>query len=496
MSTVIGLDIGTTSTIALLMRPDGEVLASASRASTLYSPQPGFAEADPAQWWQNACEVLGEVMAAHAEARDVRGICVTGMLPAVVIVDANGAVLHRSLQQSDARCGKEVAELAAELDESGFLARTGQGLTQQLVAPKLRWLAKHEPAVFARIACVFGSYDYINWRLTDEKTVERNWALEAGFVDLADHLVAADLVALSGLTSDVLPRLVSAHEVIGEISAEASAATGQPVGCPVMGGAADHIASALAAGLTRAGDVLLKFGGAGDIIAIAPHPEPDRRLFLDYHLVPGLYAPNGCMASSGSLLRWLAGLIGSDGNDDGLLAQLDAEAAAIEPGAGGVRLLPYFLGEKTPIHDPQARGTLTGLSLGHTRGHIWRAALEAIACGFRHHLDVFIDSGRPVTRLFASDGGSRSRVWMQIVADICGAPVNVLADSSGSALGAAWVAAVGLGLARWQDISDKAEIGVVIEPQEAHRAASEAVYRDYRSLYDTLAPFFNREIKA
>ena len=195
-------------------------------------------------------------------------------------------------------------------------------------------------------------------------------------------------MALTGLASLKRSRRSSRRtKRIGVVSAEAAAATGLPPGAAVFGGAADHIASALAAGLTDAGDVLLKFGGAGDVIAIAERAEPDRRLFLDYHLVPGLYAPNGCMAASGSLLRWLAALIGG-----GLsLAELDAEAAAVSAGAEGVRMLPYFLGEKTPIHDALARGTITGLSLSHGRGHIWRAALEAIACGFRHHLDVLAD---------------------------------------------------------------------------------------------------------
>jgi xylulokinase len=277
---------------------------------------------------------------------------------------------------------------------------------------------------------------------------------------------------------------VSAHERIGAVTPDAAAATGLPVGAAVFGGAADHIASALAAGLAEAGDVLLKFGGAGDVIAISEQAEPDRRLFLDYHLVPGLYAPNGCMAASGSLLRWLAALVGG-----GLtLAELDAEAAAVAPGAEGVRILPYFLGEKTPIHDALARGAITGLSLSHGRGHIWRAALEAIACGFRHHLDVLADQGRPARRLFASDGGSRSEVWMQIVADVCGQPVAALADAYGSSVGAAWVAAVGLGLAEWGDVAKARRLGRTFAPT----SGALSPYADYRALYEALRPFFHR----
>jgi xylulokinase len=481
-SAIVGLDIGTTSTVALVMRTDGEVLASASRPARLFSPKPGFAEADPAEWWDNACAALREAVAAAGVAP--AGVCVTGMLPAVVLLDAAGRPLRRSLQQNDARCVRELEELSAEIDEAAFLDETGQGVTQQLVAPKLRWIARHEPEIFARTTHVLGSYDYINARLTGRLTIERNWALEAGFVSLATHALDPKLTALSGLPAAAFPPLVAAHERIGAVTPEAAAATGLPAGAAVFGGAADHIASALAAGLTDAGDVLLKFGGAGDVIAISDRAEPDRRLFLDYHLVPGLYAPNGCMAASGSLLKWLAALVGG-----GLsLAELDAEAAAVPPGAGGVRILPYFLGEKTPIHDALARGTITGLSLSHGRGHVWRAALEAVACGFRHHLDVLEDRGRPARRLYASDGGSRSDVWMQIVADICGQPVATLADAYGSSVGAAWVAAVGLGLAEWGDVAMARRLGKTFAPTSG--AASP--YQDYRALYEALRPFFHR----
>jgi xylulokinase len=481
---VVGLDIGTTSAMAVVMRPTGEVLASASRPARLFSPEPGFAEADPTEWWDNACATLREAIAA-ADASP-KAICVTGMLPALLLLDEARLPLRRSLQQNDARCVEELAALAAEIDEAVFLAETGQGLTQQLLAPKLRWIARHEPQIFARTMHVVGSYDYINLRLTGRLTAERNWALEAGFVNLQRHTSDERLTALTGLPFAAIPPIVAAHDTIGVVSAEAAVATGLPPGAAVMGGAADHIASALAAGLTGAGDVLLKFGGAGDVVAISDQAQPDRRLFLDYHLVPDLYAPNGCMATSGSLLRWLEALTGG-----GLsLAELDAEAAAVAPGAEGVRVLPYFLGEKTPIHDALARGAITGLSLSHGRGHIWRAALEAIACGFRHHLDVLADQGRPARRLYASDGGSRSDVWMQIVADVCGAPVTTLADAYGSSVGAAWVAAVGAGLAQWSDVAKARRLGKTFAPDTA--PAMDAVNADYRALYVALRPFFHR----
>jgi len=434
--------------------------------------------------------VLAEVMQALPEGARLRGICVTGMLPAVVLLDADGQLLRPSIQQSDGRVAVEVEELRAEVDEAAFLHRTGNGINQQLVAAKLRWIAKHEPDVFARIDKVCGSYDYIAMRLTGGLRVEQNWALEAGFTDLSRRTIDPDLVALAGLPAGALPEIAVSHEVIGHVTPQAAAETGLPEGLPVMGGAADHIASALAAGIAQAGDVLLKFGGAGDVVVATDTARPDARLYMDYHLVPGLYAPNGCMAASGAALNWLAAML--DGQD-GPHPRLDALAATVPAGADGVLCLPYFLGEKTPIHDPLARGTFTGLGLNHTRGHLWRALLESVAYAFRHHLEVLEEIGHHPRRLFASDGGSASRVWMQIMADVAGRPVQVLGNAHGSCAGAAWVAAVAAGTADWAEITTLVAYGELFEPDPVAKAVHDAGYRDFRALYEALKPFFHRE---
>jgi xylulokinase len=487
---VIGLDIGTTSTIGVLIDLPGAIVAVASRPVTLSSPHPGWAEEDPAQWWANACAILRELVAAlPAAAGALRGVCVTGMVPALVLLDAAGDVLRPSIQQSDGRDAPQVDELAAEVDENAFLALTGNGINQQLIAAKLRWVERNEPAVFARIRTVFGSYDYINWRLTGRRGIEQNWALEAGFVDLATHELNDDLIALSHLSRDAFPPKHASHALFGAVSAEAAASTGLPQGLPVVGGAADHIASALAAGLTRAGDVLLKFGGAGDIVVASDVARPDWRLFLDYHLVPGLYAPNGCMAASGSALNWLTGVLNVSGENPH--AALDALAEKVAPGSDGVLCLPYFLGEKTPIQDPLARGAFIGLSLGHTPAHLWRATLEAVAYGFRHHVEVLADIGYGPKRFLASDGGTRSRVWMQIMADVLQAPIRLIENAHGSAIGAAFVAAVATGAdVTWADAGRLAKLGATIEPRVANAMVYEHGYRDFRALYEALKPLF------
>ena len=493
MACVLGLDIGTTSTIGILIRLPDEVMAIVSRPVTLSAPQPGWTEEDPRQWWANVCAILREFRDNGTDIEAIAAVGVTGMLPAVILLDDAGDLIRPSIQQSDGRCGAEVRELAAEVDGDAFLRRAGNGINQQLVTCKLRWLEKHEPEAFSRIATVFGSYDYINWRLTGERAVEQNWALEGGFIDLNDNAVADDLVALAHIPRSAMPAKTVSHALLGGVTPEAAAETGLKTGTPVVGGAADLIASALAAGLTRPGDTLLKFGGSADILVAAEKAEPDPRLYLDYHLVPGLFVPNGCMATGGSGLNWFVDTFGqgeaaaAEKAGISIHARLDARAAEVPAGADGVTILPYFLGEKTPIHDPAARAVFHGISFSHGLGHMWRALLEAYGYAIAHHVEVLNDIGHATDRYMACDGGSKSRIWMQIVADILQRPIQLLEGHPGSCLGAAWTAAVGTGLTDdWSGISRFVANGPLVEPNPDNAAVYAEGYRRYRDLYPRL----------
>ncbi len=486
----IGLDIGTTSTIGILIELPNRVAALASRPATLHAPHPGWAEADPAQWWQNVCKICHELLAAEPRARTaLASIGVGGMLPALVLLDAAGHPLRPSIQQSDARCDAELTALLATTDQAAFLATAGNGLNQQVAAPKLHWLAKHEPDAIAQARTLTGSYDYISYRLTGQRTAERNWALEAGFLDLQTAEPAPALIALAGIAPDLLPPIREGHTILGEVTPEAATATGLPPGTKVIAGSADHIASAYAAGLTEEGDALLKFGGSADILIASREAKPDDRLYLDYHSIPGLYVPNGCMASGGSMLNWLATILAP--GEAKPHPRLDQLAATIPAGSDGLAVLPYPLGEKSPLHDPLARATFTGLSLNHTPGHLWRATLESIGYALRHHAEVFREIGHPIHRLRASDGGSKSLVWMQIIADIFQMPVRVLTDHPGSCLGAAWLAAIGTGAStNWHGVTNFIGEGRVLNPNPETSAAHDEGYARYRSLYGSLKPWF------
>ena len=438
-------------------------------------------------------------MLTGVEARDVAAIGITGMVPALVCLDKDGQVLRRSIQQNDARTTREVADIAEEITEVDFLAKTGNGINQQLVAPRLRWLKRHEPEVFGRIATIMGSYDYIAWRLSGVRQVEHNWALEAGFIDVGQGQIDPALVALGEIDPVIVPPVHVSHDIIGEVAGDAAEATGLAAGTPVVAGCADHVASAFVAGVVDKGDLLIKFGGAGDVLLASPSPVTDARMFLDYHIVPGLYLTNGCMAASGSVLKWVAREFAAaewaagEVAGQSVYARLDAKAADVPPGAGGVVLLPYFLGEKTPLHDPHARGTLIGLALHHDLGHVWRAALEAVVYGFRHHVDVFEDMGLDVMRVVASDGGSASELWMQIAADALGKPVQLVVGHPGSSLGAAFVAAMGVGgFDGWDAIERYVRPGRVVEPNPQVKARYDEAYAIYRETYERLKPIYPR----
>lgn len=494
MTCVIGIDIGTTCTIGILIRLPDQVLGLASRPVTLTSQQPGWAEENPEEWWSNVCAITRELLTSSAiPTAELAGIGVAGMVPAVVVLDASGCCLRPSIQQSDARCAQELAELRAEIDETEFTRIAGNGVNQQLVASKLRWIERHQPDIFTRIATVFGSYDYINWRLTGERRIEQNWALEAGFVDLRRHAIADELVTHTHLPTSVFPPIARSSEIIGKVSRQAAQETGLPEGLLVVGGAADLIASALAAGLLNSGDMLLKFGGSIDVLVATNSIAPDSRMFLDYHLVPGLYVPNGCMSTGGSGLNWFATNFASGEKAAAAAAgltlhqHLDRLAERVGAGAGGVAIVPYFLGEKTPIHDSLARGTITGLSLNHTIGHLWRALLEAYAYAIVHHIEVFRDMGHQVRICMACDGGASSRIWMQIVADVIGHPIQLLEGHPGSCLGAAWTAAIGVGVADdWSGIGRFVRKGAVVQAHADQQAVYASGYGTFRETYRRL----------
>ncbi|KAA0084390.1 carbohydrate kinase [Mycolicibacterium sp. P9-64] len=481
-SHTIGVDVGTTGTKTVLFDTTLGIVAQATRETTLHSPRPGFAEADTGQWYTGVVESIREVLHTSAISGDaVAAIAVSGMVPAVIPVDSSGKPLRRAILQNDARAHREVTELAAALDGVDLVAMTGSALTQQSVAPTTMWLRTNEPDVYAETAHYVGSYDWVLTALGAEVHVEQNWALESGLFTI-DGDTADAVLAAAGLDAATLPPVHRPGSRVGGLSREAAERTGLPAGTALVVGGADHVLSAFAAGVNEPGDALVKLGGAGDILVASDTRIVDERLYLDAHPVPGHWLPNGCMATSGSLIRWFQALIG--GTD---LTVLDDEATTARPAE--VLCLPYFLGEKSPIHDPDLRGVFAGMHLGHNRADLYRSVLEAIAFGFRHHVDVFTDIGIRPNRVMITNGGSKSTLWKQIHADVLGIELRPVRGHPGASLGAAVIAAIGVGaLDDWSDAARFVSLDPPVVPDPGRRAAYDDAYPMWRDLGAATAP--------
>ena len=500
MSCVIGIDIGTTSTIGILLdTKKNRILCKASLNTNLYSFEKGWAEENPNQWWSNTKKIIKKLSQySKLKNKKIYAIGTTGMLPALVIIDKKGKIIRNSIQQSDGRTEQQIKKIFNKKNSKWFIKKTKCGINQQLVAPKLLWIKQNEKKNFLKIYKILGSYDYINYKLTNKFSIEHNWALESGLMDFKKKKFTKELVKLGSINLSHLPKIYNSDTIIGNISNKIAKELNLSRDVKITAGCADHVVSAFSSGINKSGDVLIKFGGAGDILVSSKQPLNDQRLFLDYHIIPNLFMPNGCMASSGSLLNWFIKNFFNE-NKKNIYKFLDNKASKTNILKNQIVILPYFLGEKTPIHDLNAKGTITGLNLNHSKYDIWLAVLEAICFAFKHHLIVLRENKIPIKNIFASDGGSKSKLWMQIAANIIQKPIKIYKNAEGSSLGSAFVAAKTINLYNdWEDIKKLKGGFDIIYPQKNFKKHYNLKFKIYLNLYKNLKklfPLFDQMIK-
>jgi len=493
---LMGVDIGTTGVKVVLCNSKLSIIGAAWHSCNLYTDKLGWAEEEPEAWWNAVCQSVKKCLSQTGiNTGDIAAVGTSGMVPALVLLDENLNVIRRSIQQNDVRAYREIEELRRNIDEKEFYFRTGGTINQQTLIPKFMWLRRHEPETLKKACHVLGSYDFINLKMTGNIKVERNWALESGFFDVVNRNWSETMINEAGINPQMLPSIAAPTEIIGTVTRKAASQTGLLAGTPVIGGSADHVAAALAAGLLENGDVLLKFGGAGDILYCVDKWVTDPRLFIDYHVIPGKFLVNGCMASSGSVLKWFVTNIvdnfTAQADLDKLYQNLDEAAVKIPAGALGLVVLPYFLGEKTPLFDPLARGVFFGLTLSHTKAHIYRAIMEGIAFGLKHHLEIFYELNYKVKRVLVCDGGAKSKVWRQITADVIGKKVEYIGQHQGSSAGTAFIAGMAVGLFdKWETVEKLATVTSTEEPILKNYNKYSQLYLIYRGIYEDLKEHF------
>ncbi len=455
-------------------------------------PRPGWAEHDAeADWWGEFTAISRELIATGGVApADIRAVACSAIGPCMLPVDAEGRPLMNGvLYGVDARAQAEVAELTEAIGPEALLARTGNALTSQSVGPKILWLRRNRPEIWARTARILTSTSFLVERLTGRSVIDHYTAASFGpLYDVERRDWSADL-ARDIVDPEMLPRLAWSSEIAGAITPAAAEATGLAPGTPVTIGTIDAAAEALSVGVLDPGDTMLMYGSTIFLIALTEGRVRDPRLWYAPWLFEGEHAAMAGLATSGTLTHWFRDELARDLDPDTAFARLTDEAEAVAPGADGLIVLPYFSGERTPIHDPEAKGVIFGLNLTHGRGHLFRGVLEGIACGTAHALEAFAEAGAAPRRLLAVGGGTASRVWSQATSDISGLDQIVRATSIGASYGDAFLAALAVGDVARDDIAAwNPEAGrIAARPTPAYREQFAIFKRLYGQTKDLMA---------
>lgn len=484
-SASLGIDIGTSSTKAVLAAPSGEILAEAEFLHDIDLPAPGFAEQDAERVWWAEVTAACRAIIARAPGIGIAALTVSGLGPCLVACDAQVRPLRSAILYGiDTRAQAEIDELTARFGVAEIVRCGGSALSSQAVGPKIWWLRRHEPGSWAKTRFIHSAHSYVTHRLTGEYVLDHHTASQ--FDPLYD-------MQASGWNSawweEVVgsvdpPRLVWPGQVVGPLAPEAAVVTGLRAGTPVVAGTIDAWAEALSVGVHSADDLMLMYGSTMFLVQYAAHPAFHPALWCTEGVFPGTRAFAAGMATSGSLVRWLCDLTQLD------FAAADAAAAAISPGADGLVCLPYFAGERSPLFDPQARGVFAGLTLRHGRGHVIRAGYEGVAYGIRHNLEVMAELGVVPGRVVAVGGGTKGRLWTQIVSDVTGLQQQIPAVTTGAAYGDALLGAIGIGAVdpgkEWNPVRE------TLRPDPASRAHYHESYRLFRELGSLIEPVSHR----
>lgn len=465
---LLGVDVGTTGVRAGAYDAQGLKLAEASEACPHEAPAPGRAEADAEAWWSAAARVIAQVGAA-APLAQVEAVAVTGQAPTAVLVDADGRPVRRAILWLDVRAAEQARAIDAALGAGRAAAIGGNRMHAYFLGPKLAWLRAHDPAAMDRAALVLQSHAFVAMRLTGEAACDPSTAMlcaplfdaRAGARARVDEgaganaRVGAGAGAWSeegaravGIATEKLPRLVRAHDVVGRVTRAAAAATGLREGTPVAAGGGDFAASALGAGVVDEGEACLMLGTAGNLLMPRTTPGFDARLIQSHAVGADRWLSLGGTLC-GAALEWFRRVFAPGEAWEAL----EAEAAAVDPAASGLLFVPYLQGERTPIWDEAARGTLAGLDLAHGRGHVLRALMEGIALGFRDCMRVaeeggvrFGAAGERRCEVVATDGAGKSALLRQALADALGVPVAWSSGGGGTLEGAAMLAGLAAGV--------------------------------------------------
>jgi xylulokinase len=473
VTSLVGIDVGTSAVKALAVTPSGEVLGRAEEGYPLSTPRPGWSEQDPEAWWRATEKAL-----AALGAEDVAGLGLSGQMHGLVALDEHLRVLRPAILWNDQRTGEECRAIEDALGKRRLIERTGNRALTGFTAPKLLWLRRHEPDVYRRLAHVVLPKDYVRYRLTGDLATDVTDASGTLLLDVARRSWSNEVIDALDLEPGWLPRVAESPQPAG--------VTDQ--GFPVAAGAGDQAAGALGVGAVAPAVASVVLGTSGVVFAATEGfvADGEARLHSFCHAAPETWHVMGVMLSAAGSLEWLRRAVAPRSSFE----RLTREAQRWEPTAEGLLFAPYLTGERTPHADPGARGAFTGLSIRHDRGALVRAVLEGVAYGLRDSFQLVEGVGISPGTVRVSGGGARSDLWLRIVASVLGVALERTAVDEGAAYGAALLAGVAAGVfeGTWEAVNACVRVTDTVEPDAAWTELYDAAYERFRALYPALRP--------
>ena len=484
----LGIDLGTSELKLVLLDRQHRLVASVGERLTVQRPAPLHSEQSPADWWDAMARAMARLQAGQAAAlAQVRAIGLSGQMHGAVLMDAAGEVLRPAILWNDGRSGAECAELEAACPRlhaiAGNLAMPG------FTAPKLLWVRRHEPEVFAKTATVLLPKDWLRFMLTGERVGERSDAAGTLWLDVAERRWSAEVLAACGLTEAQMPRLVEGSEASGTLRPELAARWGLPAGVIVAGGGGDNAASAVGIGAVRPGEGFVSLGTSGVIFLTSDRfrPNPASAMHAFCHALPGTWHQMSVMLSAANGLSWVTRLVGA-ASEGALLEQV--ACLSPEQRERAPLFLPYLNGERTPHNNPHAQGSFFGLTNEHDAAALGWSVIEGVTFGLLDGWHALGVQPGEVAGLTLVGGGARSGLWAQLLADAIGVPmVTRHGGEAGGALGAArlaWLADGGT----LDQVCPAPEIAATFSPDPAETARLAARHARFRALYRAVEGLF------
>ena len=491
----VGIDLGTSSVKLILMDENGHIVRTVSKEYPISFPKPGWSEQNPYDWYEQSIAGMKELIAGFEDR--IEGISFGGQMHGLVVLDSEDQVIRPAILWNDGRTGEECVYLNETVGRDVVSAETGNIAFAGFTAPKLLWMQKHEPELFAKIGKIMLPKDYLAYRLTGVHATDASDASGMLLYDVKNRKWSSKMCELCGIREEQLAKVFESYEVIGTVKEETAAELGIRKDVRVIAGAGDNAAAAIGTGTVGDGDCNISLGTSGTIFIAADHfSVDDKNALHSFAHATGAWHLMGCMLSAASCNKWWM---------EDILKDPDMAAAQKEicigrtgkDGEGGtcgalgrnhVYFLPYLMGERSPHNDPEARGAFIGMSMDTTRADLLQAVLEGVAFGLRDSLEVARSSGLKIEKTKICGGGAKSPLWRKMIANIMNLTVETIESEEGPALGGALLAAVGCGVFR--DTKEAAAAVVKVTGQEVPDPALVTLYEEryqtFRKLYPAL----------